>query len=341
MYCALLALSLQCRNSSTAIDLTRYTMKFITSHTLTRLVAIVMAACCLLPIVAQRRITPVKPSTNKVMTSKENDAKIAELKQKGLVMVGDTILPDTVAAMMNDTIKITRMKYPLLTSVTIGANVWDPVMRLLGQKYGGIDFSAELSLWNRIVPIVELGIGSANNTPEEKNYTYKGDMALYGKIGCGYNFKYNNKPDYMALVGFRLGYSNFKYSINDISINNSYWQENNSLNIDGLKSHALWGELVVAMHIKLYKNWSAGWTLKYHFLFNYKSNPSGDPWYIPGYGTRGSAISAGMSIYYTLPLNSDKWPRDDDKGKNSYTGEPINSPATGSRPVVIPGPGSN
>lgn len=302
-----------------------------------------LAVCCVLPSAAQRRVTPVKPSTNRVMTVKQNEAKIAELRQRGLVIVGDTILPDTVAAKMNDTIKVTRMKYPLLTSVTIGANVWDPIMRMFGQTYGGVDFSAELSLWNRVVPIVELGFGSANNTPEEKNFTYRGKFAMYGKIGCGYNFKYNNKPDYMALLGFRLGYSNFKYGITDVGIDNGYWQEQTRFEIDNLRSHALWGELVVAMHIKLYKNWSAGWALKYHFLFNYKSNPAADPWYIPGYGTRGSAISGGLSLYYTIPLNYDKWPKDDsDKkgGKNVYTGEPIGGEPAGARPISIPGPGS-
>ena len=125
-----------------------------------------LAVCCVFPLMGQRRVTPVKPSTNRVMTVKQNDAKIAELKQRGLVIVGDTILPDTVAAKMNDTIKITRMQYPLLTSITIGANVWDPLMRVFGQTYGGVDFSAELSLWNRIFPTLELGFGSANNTPE-------------------------------------------------------------------------------------------------------------------------------------------------------------------------------
>ena len=299
-----------------------------------------VVALCSLPASGQRRITPVKPTTNKVMTTKENEAKIEELKRRGLVIVGDTILPDTVAARMNDTIKITRMRYPLLTGVTIGANVWDPVMRLFGQSYGGIDFSAELSLWNRIMPIVELGVGNANNTPDGKNFTYKSNLALYGKIGCSYNFKYNNKPDYMALVGFRLGYSNFKYGVTDVTLDNGYWQDQSRFEIDGLRSHALWGELVVSMHIKLYKNWSAGWALKYHFLFNYKKNPTADPWYIPGYGTRGSAITGGLSIYYTIPFNKNKWP-DDDKAKDAYTGEPLDSPsASGTSPIEIPGPGS-
>lgn len=309
-------------------------------NALIRIVAIAVAVCCLFPMMGQRRITPVKPSTNKVMTNKQNEAKIAELRRQGLVMMGDTIVPDSIAARMNDTIKITRMTYPLLTSVTIGANVWDPIMRLFGQTYGGMDFSAELSLWNRIVPTVEVGFGMADNTPEEKNFTYHGDLALYGKIGCGYNFKYNNKPDYTALVGFRFGYSNFKYSITDVTISNNYWQDESQFEINGLRSHALWGELAVAMHIKIYRNWSAGWTLKYHFLFNYKSNPSADPWYIPGYGTRGSAITAGLSLYYTIPFNKGKWPRDE-KDKDAYTGEPLDPPPTGSRPVSIPGPGSS
>ncbi len=309
--------------------------------TMTAIISVIIVfSCSFASMAQQRRVSPVKKSTNKVMTAEQNKAKVEELKQIGLVMLGDSIVTDSVAASLNDSIKDRSMKYPLLTSLTIGANLWDPIMRLFGQTYGGMDFSAELSLWNRINPVVEVGFGSAKNTPEEMNFTYKGNFALYGKIGCNYNFTYNSKPEYLALLGFRLGYSNFKYSITDVTMNPGYWNENANFDILDQKSHALWGELSLNLRIKLIDNLSAGWSFKYHFLFNYKKNPTSEPWYIPGYGSRTSPISAAFSIYYTLPFNKDRWP-EDKKEKNAYTGEPIDSPGPGtSTPIEIPGPGS-
>ncbi len=255
--------------------------------------------------VAQRRVTPVERSTNRTMTADELKQKKKELKAQGLSIVGDSIVADSVA-MELDTLKVKKMLYPRLTSVTIGANIWDPVMRLLGQKYGGMDFSAELSLWNRFIPTAELGFGWADNTPEDMNFTYKGKLALYGKLGMNYNFKFNSLPDYVAMLGFRAGYSSFSYDIKDITVHNGYWNQTEKIDILDQHSHATWGEILLAVKVKLFGNLSAGWAFKYHFLFNCKDNPNSEPWHIPGYGSRKGAVTGGFSLYYTLPLHKKK-----------------------------------
>ena len=87
-------------------------------------------------------------------------------------------------------------------------------------------------------------------------------------------------------------------------IKNDHWQKNPVIDIPNQHSHAMWGELVLSIKVKLYRNISAGWALKYHFLFNCKDNVNSQPWYIPGFGTRNSKLSGGLSIFYTLPLGS-------------------------------------
>ncbi|MGN1245491.1 MAG: DUF6048 family protein [Muribaculaceae bacterium] len=250
---------------------------------------------------AQRRVTPVERNNNRTLTAEEHKRKVKELRSKGMMIMGDTILPDSVA-LETDSLKAKRMQYPMLTSAIFGVNIWDPMMRMTGQKYGGIDFSAELSLWNRFIPTVEIGMGWANDTPEEMNYTYKCKPSVYGKIGANYNFKFNNSPDYCALLGFRAGYSTFGYEIKDVHIKNDYWQQYPVIDILDQHSHAMWGELVLSIKVKLYRNISAGWALKYHFLFNCKDNVNSRPWYIPGFGPRDSKLGIGLSVYYTLPL---------------------------------------
>lgn len=268
-----------------------------------RAIFAVLMLAAVVAMSAQRRVTPVERNNNRTLTAEEHKRKVKELRSKGMMIMGDTILPDSVA-LETDSLKAKRMQYPLLTSAIFGVNIWDPVMRIMGQKYGGIDFSAELSLWNRIIPTLELGVGWANDTPDDMNYTYKGKLSLYGKIGANYNFKFNNSPDYCALLGLRAGYSTFGYEITNVQIKNDYWQQNPVIDIPNQHSHAMWGELVLSIKVKLYRNISAGWALKYHFLFNCKDNVNSQPWYIPGFGTRDSKLSGGLSIFYTLPLGS-------------------------------------
>ena len=45
-----------------------------------------------------------------------------------------------------------------------------------------------------------------------------------------------------------------------------------------------------------------GWTFRYHRIIHEAPKTNGRAWYIPGYGTRNSAIGASLSIYYTIPL---------------------------------------
>lgn len=257
---------------------------------------------------AQRSVTPVTPSHNRTMTTTELAAKQKELASQGYVILGDSIVSDSVAMMENDSIRALYMQYPKLTSVIVGVNLWDPLMRLFGQSYGGIDFSAELSMWNRFHPIVEIGAGWVSSTPDDMNFTYKGDPALYGKIGMNYNLKYNNSPDYVALLGLRACYTSFSYDITDVSIVNSYWDQTKTIEILNQKSNAIWWEILVSLKVKLWQNISAGWAVRYHFLYKYKSNDNSKPWYIPGYGTRSGNMTGSFSLYYTIPLGKKRVP---------------------------------
>lgn len=276
----------------------RQMMSYRNAKILTLLAVLVLATAA---VSAQRRVTPVERNNNRTMTAEEHKRKVKELRSQGMMILGDSIVPDSVA-IKTDSIKAKHMQYPLLTSAIFGVNIWDPVMRLIGQNYGGVDFSAELSLWNRLHPAVEVGVGWANDTPDDMNYTYKGKLALYGKIGASYNFKFNNSPDYVALLGFRAGYSSFSYEITDIKLQNSYWGQYPTISIPDQHSTATWGELLLSLKVKLFGNISAGWALKYHFMFNCKKNVNSEPWYVPGFGTRNSKLTGGLSIYYTLPL---------------------------------------
>ncbi|MGM9803699.1 MAG: DUF6048 family protein [Muribaculaceae bacterium] len=267
-----------------------------------------MAATAALHVAAQtqgkRFVTPVEQKTNRTLLPRKGE-KLKYIERDSLVL--DSLRRDSIAKIYP--------KYPIITDITVGVNVWDGIARLFSQDYSSFDVSASVNMWNRISPVVELGVGWANSTPEELNFTYKGKLAPYAKLGCNYNFMFKSHPDYQLFAGLRVGYSTFTYDITNITLSDGYWDENRQIDLLNQKSHALWGELALGIKVKLWRSISAGWTVKYHNIFNYKKNPNGDPWFIPGFGTRESKLNVGMTVYYTLPTSKKKWPKIDENGR--------------------------
>lgn len=267
------------------------------------LVALVLMGGLNLPVVAQdggqkRHITPVKPGTNTVLRpAKGTSEEVIQSYIKG----------DTAAAKAKevaDSMKHIYTRYPLLTDVTVGVNFIDPLLMAFGQKHAGVDVSVMLNMWNRVQPVVEVGLGRASDTPDGLNYTYKGKLAPYARLGVNYNLSFKHSPQYQVVVGLRVGYSSFSYDVTSVSSGSDYWGENSTLHLAGLKSHALWGELLVGLRVGLWRGLSMGWQAKYHGLFNHKKNGYSSPWFVPGYGSRESSFAFSMSVYYTLPLST-------------------------------------
>ena len=277
--------------------------------------AILAALCCALPSAAQRKITPVKPAPA-ATTNPQQQRPVREVDPKANLAEardaqGNIIFIDTVSGTewVDTTIrKSAKMIYPLLESVTVGVNLWDPAMRLLGQDYGGADIWAELSLHNRYKPVVEFGLSSANITPDGKNYTFHSPLAPYFRIGANYNIFYNNNPAYQFLTGVRYGLTFYKYDISEFTLDDPYWGISQQFSIPSQSATTGFFEFVAGVRVMLGKQISLGWMAKYHAILHESKAPYGKPMYIPGYGKRGGAFSASFSISYTLPLGKPSTP---------------------------------
>lgn len=254
---------------------------------------------CLLssfPAIAQKKITPV-----------DNDP--TKPRQPVLHYYDKHGNPlDEPVLFLADLDTVTKVKsgpvYPLLHSVSVGANFFDGVMLLAGQKHASFDLWASLSLHNWFEPVVEMGIGFADNHPEDGNFHYKGKPSFYGKIGINYNFLYKSDPAYQVYFGLRGGFTSFRYDITDITINSSYWDQTDKFSIVGQKAHAVYGEVVGGIKVNLWKNLSMGWSARYKIKGKVSKGGNSTPWFIPGYGT--TPLSATFSLIYTIPINSNK-----------------------------------
>ncbi|MCM1482762.1 MAG: DUF6048 family protein [Muribaculaceae bacterium] len=262
------------------------------------------------PAVAQRRVTPVEPTTPGTPVnpakSKDTPADRTHVVERQDA-AGNTILVDTLSGRewVDSTAinRVPKMIFPLLHAVSVGVNIWDPVMRMLGQHYGLIDFYGELSLHNRYKPVVELGLGMCNETPDGMNFTYKSKLAPYFKVGINYNIFYNSNPDYQLLFGLRYGLSFFSYEVTDITSTNDYWGSEPAFSIPSQSTNAGYFEICAGIKVKIVKNLSMGWTFRYHTIVHEGQTPMGQPMYIPGYGKRGNSLTGSFSIIYTIPLN--------------------------------------
>ena len=262
---------------------------------------------------AQRRITPVTPPSAQREPVDSALIRQRALEQRRARSVhyhdnnGNVVLVDTVTntEWVDSTLlpPPPKMIYPLIQDLTVGVNIFDPLMRAFGQHYGGADASVSLSMHNRYFPTFEFGMGAAHNTPSGNNFTYRSPLAPYFRIGADYNFLYNSNPDYRLFGGLRYGISFFSFSVDDITLRDDYWQESVGMSIPSASVTAGWWEIVLGLRVRLWKGFSAGWQVKYHSILHQSHPPTGDAWYIPGFGTSGSSLTGSFSFFYTFSLN--------------------------------------
>ena len=200
-----------------------------------------------------------------------------------------------------DTVKSVKSgpKYPLYNGVSVGVNFFDAIMMLAGQRRLSIDLQADVSLFNWIFPVVELGIGYANAHPDDGRCHVRTSPTLYGKIGFNYNFLYKSNPDYQLYAGLRAGFTSFHFNVTDIQPGSVYHDVRNGQPLWGVHTTAWYGQAVLGLKVKIYKCFSMGWSGRLSFKFKTKTSWEGvEPWFIPGYGT--GLLNATYSLIFTF-----------------------------------------
>ncbi len=276
-----------------------------------RVAVAVVLALAATEVSAQRRVTPVTPDVPKTIPDSERQKRldrthvVEQIDAQGRKILVDTVTGTEVV----DSLLLPappKMEYPLLHEVVGGVNLWNPIMRAFGQHYGLGDVWAEMSLHNRYFPFLAIGVDNCNDTPDGSNFTFRVPVSPYVKIGASYNFFYNSNPDYKLQMGLRYGFTNFKWNVDNVTVDDSYWGEEGKFSIADRKSTAGYLEVTFGIKVKVLKSWSLGWTIIYHSILHETKSDVGKPMFIPGYGKRGSAVTGGFSLMYTIPLNKNK-----------------------------------
>lgn len=298
------------------------------------LAAAVIFMLTVLSASAQRRVTPVSPPKPGQTLLKPKEFDRTRLAER-LDAQGNIILVDTVTGLeFIDSAAMAekpRNLYPRWQQLDIGVDIWDPFMRMIGQKYGLASAFVRLSIHNRFFPLFEAGLGKADITPDDSNFTYKSPMAPFFKIGFDYNIFYNNSPDYAFLVGLRYGFTPFKWSVDNITVPGSYWDDPSSFTIPQQSSTTGFLEISLGVRVKLFGPISAGWQFKYRSILHNSKNRYGEPMYIPGFGKRNQSVNGALTIIYSIPLNRQRPAVVDSKsGKvtDGHIAEPVEAPVS-------------
>lgn len=287
-----------------------------------RLLPLLLVLLAVLPVQAQRRINPVETPATVTQSVNETAADTARINAKrraqSISYIDDrglTIYVDTVTNVewTDSTLigRVPKMQYARFRSLSVGLNIWDPIMRAFGQRHGLADVWVELDLYNRYKPTVEVGLGQARHRASTGRFLYRSPLSVFFRIGADYNFLFNSNPAYQFVAGLRYGFAPFSFCVDDVHYDNSYWGEGGTFNIPSQHVTAGWLEVRLGLRVKLWGPISAGWTFKFHSILHESKTDYGKPWYIPGYGTRGMAVTGSFSIVYTLPFRKTNKPDPD------------------------------
>ncbi|MBD5369637.1 MAG: hypothetical protein HDR80_00610 [Bacteroides sp.] len=198
---------------------------------------------------------------------------------------------------------VTKVKsgpvYPVFSGASVGFNFFDGVMYAFGQRRASFDVWAQCSLWNWLLPTVEIGLGTSDARPDDGRFNFRVKAQPYVNVGFNYNFLYKSKPDYSFYIGLRAGWSAFSYDILAIQPGADYYKEDGPTDVYGLKSTSFYGQALAGVKVKIWKFISMGWSFRYTFnLKQTYSEPDYQAWFTPGKGRGG--IGATFSVIFDI-----------------------------------------
>ncbi|MFG6381272.1 MAG: hypothetical protein K1V87_04095, partial [Muribaculum sp.] len=118
-------------------------------------------------------------------------------------------------------------------------------------------------------------------------------------------------PDYQLSFGANYAFTPFSYTIENVKLLSDYWPGETDLTFPKTSTTAGYFEITAGIKVRIVKNISLGWHIKYHTILHEGRSAVGKPIYIPGFGKRGTPITGAFSVMYTLPLNKQELPRVD------------------------------
>ncbi len=202
----------------------------------------------------------------------------------------------TVATVSNE------VKTPVYQGTYLSVDIFNPVATIFNGGKFEMSVMADVSLWQRLFPAIELGIMGIGEQKPDYQYTSAGGFI---KLGANYNFlnyKNDRKYDHLLYAGARYGYSFMGYQLNNAAISGDYWNETGSYSGNHLTSHFGWLEIVIGVRVQIYKQFFMGLALQVKTFGHYYTDSAQTPTYIPGFGIHTGETLFGCLYHLTYQI---------------------------------------
>ena len=189
---------------------------------------------------------------------------------------------------------------PLLAGVSVSANLAGAFLNTFTSS-GTYEGALRLNFRNKYFPIIELGIGAANQTSETTQLNYI-TRAPFGRIGLDYNLKRDKRSTNRIFVGARYGFSAFNYDLSGTPVQDTHWKTEAPFQFNNISDKVHWGELVFGLETSIWKFIHLGWSLRYQVrLYEHNTN-IGRAWHVPGFGrnSENSHFSGTFQLIFDL-----------------------------------------
>lgn len=222
--------------------------------------------------------------------------------QETSVTVSDSIQQSTP-----DIAKITPKKpqKKVYEATYLSLDIFDPIATAFTGKFE-VSVAADVSLWHRLFPAIELGVMGYNQQQDDYHYTTAGGFI---KVGANYNFlnyKPNRKKDHAVFAGVRYGYSFTSYQLQDAHIANQYWNETGVYSNDKRTAHFGWVEFQIGVRVQVYKQFFMGAALEIRTFGHYYQKEPYYPSTIAGFGSDANTTNFGLLYHLTYQFPAKK-----------------------------------
>lgn len=204
-----------------------------------------------------------------------------------------------------------KYRYPLLNGINISVDIFDPILYATAFDHASLEVQAMADLHHRFFPLASFGMGlcdeTSNNglefgTGQKQECRFKSGPSPFGKIGMAYNLKYNDlRPNdsYMLLARYGIAYSTADIT-NLYCASQGFPPGFGPISIVGQKYFTHWLELGGMMKVQITGHFSLGWDLYWKIKLAQTGTQSGEPYFVPGFGTTDSPIGFSFRVFYDI-----------------------------------------
>ena len=203
-----------------------------------------------------------------------------------------------------------KYRYRLFNGLNVSVDILDPVLYAAAFEHASFEAQLMADFHHRFFPMASFGMGIADETSDngleygtgkKQEFTFKSDLAPFGKVGFAYNIDYNStRPNDLYLIFLRYGLAFNKADITNLYYADELWGSLGPIAINDQEYTTQWVEVGGMVKVQIVKHISLGWDLYFKVKVTQSGTQYGAPFFVPGYGPNKSHVGFSFRLYYDI-----------------------------------------